>query len=94
MITVYLSKLHCNINSHIFLHLTNIFLLCRFSTKFLKVFYVSICATYNTHFMDLVLNTLIVVVISEDTDCEASNTVCPLYDDFEYGRCCGMAWWM
>jgi len=89
IITVCFSKLHCNITSHVCLGLTNIFLPCRFSTKSFKGFCVSICATYNTHFMDL-----IVVVIGEDTDYEASNTVCPLYDDPEYGSCCGMAWWM
>lgn len=44
--------------------------------------------------MDLDLNTLIIVVIGEDTDYEASNTVYPLYDDPEYDSCCGMAWQM
>jgi len=91
IITVCFSKLHCNITPHICLRLTNIFLPCRFSTKSFKVSCVSICATYNTHFMDLDLNTLIVVVIGENTDYEASHTVCPLYDDPEYGSCCVMA---
>ena len=102
IITVSFAKLHCNITSHVCLSLTDIFLPCRFSIKSFEVFCVSIYATYNTYFMDLDLNTLIVVVvvvvvvviIGEDTDYEASNTICPLYDDTEYGSCCGMAWWM
>jgi len=42
--------------------------------------------------MDLDLNTLIVVVIGEDTDYETSNALYPLYDGPDYGSCCGMAW--
>jgi hypothetical protein len=67
--------------------------LADFQLNLCKYFVSSVCATYNECVIVLDLNTLIIiVVIGEDTDYEASNTVCPMYDDPEYGSCCGVAW--